>query len=720
MSGNGKNGNGKNGNGKNGNGNRMNPVKRALSWLAGPKSDFALFVIALVLLNLVGARAFLRIDLTENDAYSLSGASREIVRTLEQPLSVKVFFTERLPAPYNGVESYLRDILVEYDAAANANFSYEFFDMKKPENEDVARSYGISMVQIQEVKDDEVGFRNAWMGLALVHGDLIETVPELSSSDGLEYLLTTKIGRMVATANSLAGLSGKVSMTVYVSPELAQFNIAGFNQIEKKSFEAWNRVNKKNLDRIDYQKADPATVGVDELARRFGLQRISWADPASGERAGLIGIVLEHGDRFAVVPIELARTLFGGYAVAGLDSMEEGLENALRTLTSTSLAVGYSTGHGELPLDDERSGAGRFSKLASDTYEFREFNPDTEEIPAGLSAVVINGPTAAFSETALFRIDQFLMKGGSLMVMLDPFAEVQPDQQMAAYGAEPQFVPVDTGLGRLLDRYGVSVGKNYVLDKTCYEAQQRGMGKVPLYYVPVVGRAGLDQSSPVSRNLSGVIFLQAASVDAKRDSLPGGVVATTLASSSPESWLMSGRISLSPYGMVPPAADSMSAKGLAVLLEGTFASAFDAIPEGLDVQSGKASSAATGVETAERRLSSAVLPGKVFVVGTSKVTTPAVMDEQGRQPVAIFVRNALDYLNGRADLAAMRAKGLSLTPLDKTSPSARAVARAVNLYALPALVVAAGLVAWRLRGRRRKAIRRRYDPSDKRAEGGAK
>ncbi len=701
-------------------GKGANPFRRVLSWLTGPKSDFPLFVIALVLLNLVGARAFFRLDLTENDAYSLSDASREIVRTLEQPLSVKVFFTESLPAPYNGVERYLRDLLAEYDAAANEGFDYEFFDMKKPENEDVARSYGISMVQIQEVKDDEVGFRNAWMGLALVHGDLIETIPELSSSDGLEYLLTTKIARMVATANSLAGLSGKVVMTVYVSPELAQFNIAGFNQIETKAFEAWNRVNKKNLERIDYRKADPASVGVDELARRFGLQRISWADGASGEKAGLIGVVLEHGERFAVVPIELARTLFGGYAVAGLDTLEDGLENALRTLTSTSLAVGYSTGHGELPLADERSGAGRFASLASDTYEFREFNPDTEEIPAGLSALVVNGPKALFSEAALFRIDQFLMKGGSLMLMLDPFAEVGPDESMAAYGAEPEFVPVDSGLGRLLERYGVSVGRNYVLDKTCYEAQQRGMGKVPLYYVPVVGRDGLDRSNPVSKNLSGVIFLQAASVDVKRDSLPEGVVATTLASSSPESWLMSGRVSLSPYGMAPPAAESLSARGLAVLLEGTFPSAFDAVPAELDASSPKASPSDGGVAAAERRLSSAVLPGKVFVAGTSKVTTAAVMDEQGRQPIAIFVRNALDYLNGRADLAAMRAKGLSLNPLDKTSPAARAAARAVNLYAIPALVVAVGLAAWRLRVRRRKAIRRRYDPSASRAEGGEK
>lgn len=689
-------------------------LSRAIAWLLSPKSDIALFLAAILLANLVSSRAFLRLDLTENNAYSLSRASVEAVASLEDPLSVKVFFSEKLPAPYNSVERYLRDILVEYKGAANRNFDYEFFDMTKTENEEIARSYGLSMVQIQELKDNEVGIKNAWMGLAIVHGDLIETIPEIVNAEGLEYRLTTTVSRMLASRSVLSGLSGKVSMTVYVSPALGQFGIAGFNQIEKRSFEAWKAVNGKNLDRIDYRTADPAKTGVDELARRYGLQKVSWAekgDPAK-EGSGLVGVVLEYGERFAVLPVELARTLFGGYAVTGLESLEKGLEEGLRSLIANSLSVGYVTGHGEQSLADERAGAGRFASLAKDSYEFREFNPDAEDVPSGLASVIINGPKSPFTEEGLFRLDQYLMRGGNLLVFIDPFEEIQPDPQMGGYGGESQFIPIDSGLTRLLTKYGVSVGKDYVLDKTCYEAQQRGMGKVPLYYVPIVGKKGLDQTNPISRNLANVIFLQNASLEAV--SVPDGVRATTLARSSAESWTMSGRISLSPWAMTPPSdASALKSLPLALLLEGTFPSAFTATPaklaQGTDVTSKDVASTTAAVAPSEKRLASGVLAGKLVVIGSSKITTAQVIDEAGAQPIAVFARNALDYVSGREDLAEMRSKGLSLSPLEAVSAGKRAAARAVNLYGLPALVALAGLVAWRRRVARRRAIKRAYE-----------
>ena len=699
----------------------ISTMRKFIAWLKGPKSDFFLFAVALVLLNLVASRAFLRLDLTEQGSYSLSSASREVVRTIERPLAVKVFFSEKLPAPYNSVERYLRDILVEYRGAANRNFDYEFFDMEKQENQDIAQSYGLRMIQVQEVKDNEVGVKNAWMGLALVYGDRIETLDGLISSDGLEYRLTTTISRMISTTNSLAGLSGKVQMTLYVSPRLGEFNINGFNQLEKRVFDAFGKVNRKSLDKLEYQRLDPADAGVDEIASRYGLQKVSWTGGAGGDGSGLIGIVLEYGDEFRVVPLELSRGIFGGYGIAGLDSLEQGITEGLQGLMSNSLVVGYTTGHGEVDLKDDREGAARFASIVSDMYTFKEFNPDTEEIPSNIACLVINGADSAFSESALFRIDQFVMRGGKVFILADPFNEIMPDQGMAMYGAEPTYEPIANGLERLLGAYGVSVGQNYVLDKACYEAPQKNAAKIPLYYVPLIGREGMNPKHSVSRNLAYVLFLQSASVDVK-DALAEGVSATALVTSSPESWLMSGRISLSPWGLSVPGKDKMASHNLAVLLEGKFASAFDSVPEGFasggmgagsadgEAKSGGAKDDGSGssVVTSEKRLDRGILPGKIIVVGTSKITTPAVIDEGGRQPVAIFVRNALDYLTGRGDLAEMRTKGLALNTLEKTSAAVRAVARGVNLYGLPALAAIVGLIAWRLRSRRRERIKNRY------------
>ena len=65
--------------------------------------------------------------------------------------------------------------------------------MNKPENQKIAQGYGLRQVQIQQVKNSEVGFKQVWMGLAIVYGDAIELIDGITSDSGFEYNLTTKI-----------------------------------------------------------------------------------------------------------------------------------------------------------------------------------------------------------------------------------------------------------------------------------------------------------------------------------------------------------------------------------------------------------------------------------------------------------------------------------------------------------------------------------------------
>lgn len=686
-------------------------MKKALgqfaAWIRGPKSDFFLFVVLLVLANLVGSRAFLRLDLTELRSYSLSKASRETVRSIEEPLSVKVFFSSNLPSPYNGAERYLRDLLVEYSGSGNKKFSYEFFDMAKADNQELANSYGIKMAQIQEVKDNEVGLKNAYMGLAIVYSDRIEVLNDLTSTDGLEYKITTAIGKMIATSNSLSGLRGKVSMTLYASSSLGQFGIQGFGDIEKTARDAYEKVNRKSMDKIAFESRDPAESEVDGLAARYGIQKVNWeAKPGSPAGAGTLGIVLEYGDKVRTIPLEIGQGLFGGYGIVGLDTLEKDLSDSLQALMSRSLTVGYVTGHGEKDLSDEQNGSARLSTLVSDMYEFKEIATATEAIPQGITSLVVNGPRTEFTEAELYKIDQFLMRGGNLFLLVDPFEEIQAEGQMALFGAMPEYRPVSTGLERLLAKYGVTLGASYVLDKACYVARQQGTGEVPLYYVPRLARESLNRRERVSRNLADVFFLQAGPIEIA-DNAASDRRIVPLATSSPEAWLLSENVSLMPYAMAVPPKEEMAKRNLAVLLEGSFDSAFDAAPE----SPGSATQAAGGDEAkidSSRHLAKSLQPGKVIVAGTSAISTSAVIDEAGQEPVAVFVRNAIDYLNGNGDLIDMRTKGLGLNTLNVTSQGTRAAARIVNLYGLPALVVVAGFVAWRRRVIRRKRIEARY------------
>ena len=148
-------------------------MKKIINWFRSPSSDFALLIVLLILANLVGRRAFLRFDLTRPKSYSLSEASRQLVKTLDEPLSIRAFFSSNLPAPYSTTAQYVRDILVEYKGAANRNFSYSIVDMSKAENETLAQQYGLQQVQIQQVANNEVGFKQAYMGLVISYADSV-------------------------------------------------------------------------------------------------------------------------------------------------------------------------------------------------------------------------------------------------------------------------------------------------------------------------------------------------------------------------------------------------------------------------------------------------------------------------------------------------------------------------------------------------------------------
>ncbi|MCA1795340.1 MAG: GldG family protein, partial [Desulfobacteraceae bacterium] len=197
--------------------------------LKEPYIKFILYIAVIVLVNIVGLTLFFRADLTKNQIFSLSEASKEAVATLSEPLSVKVFFSKNLPAPHNNTERYLRDLLEEYAARSGRLFNYSFYNVSSQEgdlsasageNREMARSYGISPIQIRIMENDELKFQNAFMGLVVIHGDLIEKINAVTATDGLEYQLTTAIEKLNSKVSALQRVQEKIQATLYLSSSL--------------------------------------------------------------------------------------------------------------------------------------------------------------------------------------------------------------------------------------------------------------------------------------------------------------------------------------------------------------------------------------------------------------------------------------------------------------------------------------------------------------------
>ncbi|MGB6650384.1 MAG: Gldg family protein, partial [Bacteroidota bacterium] len=54
----------------------------------------------LILLNIVSIRIFTRLDMTANNLFTLSDASKELMQSIDDMVTIRAYFTEDLPAPY--------------------------------------------------------------------------------------------------------------------------------------------------------------------------------------------------------------------------------------------------------------------------------------------------------------------------------------------------------------------------------------------------------------------------------------------------------------------------------------------------------------------------------------------------------------------------------------------------------------------------------------------
>ena len=122
-----------------------------------------------------------------------------------------------------------------------------------------------------------------------------------------------------------------------------------------------------------------------------------------------------------------------------------------------------------------------FRELRKD-YTVREIKPDAEEIDADIKTLIVLHPKN-LSDKTLFAIDQFVLRGGRLVVCVDPFsvADFEANQQqnpmMMQMGGGGQAGP--STLGKLFDTWGVSFDTSKIVaDMSCSTKLNAGNGRV--------------------------------------------------------------------------------------------------------------------------------------------------------------------------------------------------------------------------------------------------
>jgi len=141
----------------------------------------------LALLNILASRFFFRIDLTEDNRYTLSDATGEILRDLNDPVTVTAYFSKGLPPDIDKTRRDFKELLSEYGSRSRGKIMYEFINPNKDtQTEQEALQNGISPVMINVREKDQSVQKKAFLGAVLKYGEKTEVLPFVQPGSAME------------------------------------------------------------------------------------------------------------------------------------------------------------------------------------------------------------------------------------------------------------------------------------------------------------------------------------------------------------------------------------------------------------------------------------------------------------------------------------------------------------------------------------------------------
>lgn len=173
------------------------------------KNSVSILLVAgiVLLLNVLSRQLFFRLDLTEGKQYTLSKATKDILRNLEDPVTIKAYFSEDLPANVAKTKRDFQEMLIEYSNLSKGNVDYEFVNPNDDQAvEQEAMQNGISPVMINVREKDQVKQQKAFMGSIIKLGDQQEVIPFVQPGGAMEYALTTGIKKLAVVDKPSIGL----------------------------------------------------------------------------------------------------------------------------------------------------------------------------------------------------------------------------------------------------------------------------------------------------------------------------------------------------------------------------------------------------------------------------------------------------------------------------------------------------------------------------------
>lgn len=401
-----------------------------------------------------------------------------------------------------------------------------------------------------------------------------------------------------------------------------------------------------------------------------------------------------------------------------IQALEYNILSSIRKLSTVSKPkIAFTQGHGELSKLETSDIANALSDYYNVEYvdlngnlsafsERIETEDGNYNIINKYKAVIIAKPDSVYNEKDKFIIDQYVMKGGKILWLIDPVFATMDSLQTSNRTVG---ITNDINLNDLLFKYGVRLNSNLLMDMaalpipmvTGYMGNQPQFDFFPWPYFPVLISTS---SNPIVKNLNAVRTEFISSIDTVGDP---AIKKTVLLSTSKYT-----RVSLTPVmisleilGKEPDTRNFTDLpQPVAVLLEGEFQSVYNnRVPREIS------QSPEIGfTPQSENNRMIVIADGDIIrnqVQFSSGTYTPLPLgyDRHTGQTFGNkeLILNAVNYLSDDAGLMAVRSRELKLRVLDAAKARENLLSwQLINILVPVALVILFGIIQFAIRKRR--------------------
>lgn len=466
----------------------------------------------------------------------------------------------------------------------------------------------------------------------------------------------------------------KLDDDVYVEVYLEGDLNAGFKRLRKSVREILEEFRTYSGNKVHYVFVDPAAAAGENARQEFmgvlsskGIQPMNVIDNKDGKRTEKLvfpGALISYGGAESGLMLLKGNRAQGSEEV--LNQSIEGLEfefiNAIEKLSNDDRRkIGLVTGHGE--LDSLAIASLRNSLMEG--YHVARVDLSRKETLKNCDVLIVAKPTRSFSEIDKYNLDQHLIHGGKLLLMIDRLEANMDSANLQNYFA----FPYPFGLEDQLFKYGVRINNDLVQDLVSLRhpvitGNLNGKPQITQIEWPFFPMVNHYADHPITRNLDASAFRFVSSIDSVK---AAGIKKIPLAFTSPYARSIGAPVKVNVNDLrkeIKPENFSGGPIALAYLLEGKFTSVYKNrfLPEGVD----QSDFMADGV------------PSRMIVVADGDLARNEVNPRTG-QPQALgfdpysgynfanpeLIMNMVAYLADDGGLIGTRNKEVKVRPLNK-------------------------------------------------------